>query len=298
MERGPAIELSRKEFLKLSGAGTGLALLAGPLALGSSRARAAAAGKTAILYDATKCVGCRACQAACKCWNKLPPERNGYGGIYDNPDGLSAKTWTVIKFRESGQDGGTGWLFCRYACMHCTDASCEAVCPTGAISHQQSAVVIDQEWCVGCGYCVQACPFDVPHRDEDEGTARKCTLCIDRTTRGLRPACVEACPAGALAYGDRAELVAEGKRGVESLVAQGKPGARLYGETELGGLSVVYVLPEAASTFNFPEAPRLATNNVIARWLGGIITAGVLAAIPFWLLFKRKKGVELTAGDE
>lgn len=290
------MQLSRKDFLRASGTGIGLALLVGPLGLerglSTSLAQSSTAGKKAMLHDTTKCVGCRACQAACKRWNNLPPEPSGYGDVYDNPDDLSAQTWTLIKFRESSKSGEKRWLFCKYQCMHCTNASCEAVCPTGAISHQGDAVIIDQEWCIGCGYCIQACPFGVPHKDEDRGTARKCTFCADRIIQGLKPACVEACPAEAIIYGERAELVAEGKRRVQSLITNGNQRANLYGENELGGLYVLYVLDDAPSVYGQPESPQLPTTDQLFKWLTGIATAGVVAALPFWWLFKRKEQLE------
>ena len=291
------MSLSRRDFIKVFGASTGAVLLHGVIspekALASSAVRPVSGGK-AMLYDTSKCVGCRACQNACKSWNKTPAESIGYGGIYDNPPELSASTWTLIKAREIAPDGNKELLFCRYQCMHCAEASCESVCPTGAISHRGAAVIIDQEVCIGCGYCVQACPFDVPHKEHGlaAGVAKKCTFCIDRTAQGLEPACVEACPRGATIYGDRVELIAEGKKRVQTLITNGMANANLYGDTELGGLGVMYVLLESPSVYGLSEAPRLATTNVAVKWLSGIVTAGVIAAIPFWLLFRRRREIE------
>ena len=294
--------LSRKDFVKVLGASAGAILLSVATSAGKVLASlptpVVARGKKAMLYDASRCVGCRACQSACRRENELLPESIGYGGIYDNPSDISAGTWTLIKYKELEANGNKELLLCKYQCMHCTNASCEAVCPTRAISHQGDAVIIDQEWCIGCGYCVQACPFGVPHKDEDEGTVQKCTFCIDRITQGLEPACVEVCPAGAIIYGDRAKLITEGERRVQTLIASGRERASLYGETELGGLGVMYVLPEPAPVFALPDTPRLATTNAFAQWLGGIITAGVIAAVPFWLLFKRRRRAQATAEDK
>ena len=177
--------------------------------------------------------------------------------------------------------------------MHCTEASCEQVCPTDAISHQENgAVIIDQEWCIGCGYCVQACPYDVPHKDETLGTARKCVFCMDRTSNGESPACVKTCPPGALQYGDRNQLLALGQQQVASLKAKGYSNAYLYGENELGGLHVLYVLDDSPAAYGLPEAPKVAISTSVGQWLSGILTAGVIAALPFWLLFKRKQQIE------
>jgi formate dehydrogenase iron-sulfur subunit len=285
---------TRRDFMKLFGVGAGSLLLSGTMS--SNKASAASPtpltqslGK-AMMYDAFKCVGCRACQNACKEWNNTPSESIGYGLIYDNPPDLSARTWTLIKAREYTHNGSPTLLFCRYQCMHCTEASCESVCPTGAISHQGAAVIIDQEWCIGCGYCIQACPFGVPHKEHggEGGTAKKCTFCIDRQADGLSPACVASCPVGALQFGQRDELIAQARARVESVKRDGYTNATLYGENELGGLHALYVLAERPSIYGLPEMPPVSTSKTGFQWLSGIVTAGVLAALPFWLLFKRK----------
>ena len=242
----------------------------------------------ARLIDVSKCMACRACQVACKQWNELPAEHTTQRGTYENPPELSGHTWIKVEFRERPGE----WLFRAHTCMHCTDASCEKVCPTGAISHQGEVVIIDQEWCIGCGYCVQACPFHVPGKDEEEGTARKCRFCIDRITNGQKPACATTCPSGAIQFGEREDLLATARGKVQTLRANGSPNATLYGESEMGGLHTLYVLTDRASVFGLPEAPELAISTAWGQWLSGIITAGVVAAIPFWLLFKRKKRIE------
>jgi formate dehydrogenase iron-sulfur subunit len=239
----------------------------------------------ARLIDTSKCTACRSCQVACKQWNELPAEHTTQRGTYENPPELSGSTWIKVEFRERPGE----WLFRAHTCMHCTDASCEKVCPTGAISHQGEVVIIDQEWCIGCGYCVQACPFHVPHKDEEEGTARKCRFCIDRITNGLAPACATTCPSGAIQFGERADLLAMAHRRVQTLRSNGSPNAVLYGEDEMGGLNTLYVLTDSPSVYGLPEAPQLATNNAWAQWLSGAIAAGLVAAFPFWLLFRREK---------
>lgn len=254
----------------------------------------------AILYDATRCTACRGCQAACKQWNEndefIPIIENGVDavnwGSYENPPELSAQTWVRIGFTEVERGGKVDWLFTRYACMHCTEASCEQVCPTWAISHYDNgAVVIDQGWCIGCGYCVQACPFHIPHKDEHLGTARKCWLCMDRTSSGLEPACVKTCPPGALMYDDRGKLVFEGRRRVQALRAKGYD-AYLYGDKELGGLHVLYVLDDTPEAYGLPVSLKVTTSQTIGQWLSGIFAAGVIAALPFWFLFKRRREIE------
>ncbi|RJQ37021.1 MAG: 4Fe-4S dicluster domain-containing protein [Dehalococcoidia bacterium] len=242
----------------------------------------------ARLIDVSKCIACRACQVACKQWNELEAVTTRQRGTYENPPRLSAHTWIKVEFRERPNE----WLFRAHTCMHCTNAGCEQVCPTGAISHQGEVVVIDQNWCVGCGYCVQACPFHVPDKDEIAGTARKCTFCIDRITNGLTPACAKTCPTGAIQFGERADMIAAAHDRVQTLVARdGYRGARVYGEHEMGGLHTIYVLTDAPEVFGLPEEPRLATATVGTQWLSGAITAGVIAILPFWLLFQRRNRI-------
>ncbi len=242
----------------------------------------------ARLIDVSKCIACRACQVACKQWNELLAEHTTQRGTYENPPELSGSTWIKVEFRERPGE----WLFRAHTCMHCADASCEKVCPTGAISHQGEVVIIDQKWCIGCGYCVQACPFNVPHKDEEEGTARKCNFCIDRITNELAPACAKTCPTGAIQFGERADLLAVARTRVQALSSDGSPNATLYGENELGGLHTLYVLTDRPSVFGLPEAPQLATSTAWAQWLSGAIVAGVVAVLPFWLLFRRRKQIE------
>jgi formate dehydrogenase iron-sulfur subunit len=285
---------SRRDFLRVFGTSTGTALLLGATssttALADSSDSLTQSKGKAMLYDSLKCVGCRACQNACKDWNDLPPDSIGYGGIYDNPGNLSARTWTLIKAREYTHNNSPALMLCRYQCMHCTEASCESVCPTGAISHQGAAVVIDQDICIGCGYCVQACPYGVPHKEHGMagGTAKKCTFCVDRQENGLVPACVDACPTGALDYGQRDTLITQAEDRVKYLKANGYPNATLYGQNELGGLHALYILAESPSNYGLPEIPSGATSKSVFQWLGGVVVAGVIAALPFWFLFRRK----------
>lgn len=247
----------------------------------------------ARLIDTSKCTACRGCQVACKQWNELPATETRQQGTYENPPGLSGSTWIQVQFRERPGD----WFFRAHTCMHCTDASCEKVCPTGAISHQGDAVIIDQKWCIGCAYCVQGCPFHVPFKDEHTGTARKCTFCIDRISNAMQPACAKTCPPHAIQFGERNDMIAIARKKVQTLSTK-YPNACVYGENEFGGLHTIYVLPDRPSAMGLPEAPELATSKIATQWLSGIITAGVITAFPFWWLFKRKKHAEEEAESE
>jgi formate dehydrogenase iron-sulfur subunit len=258
----------------------------------------------AMLLDVSKCTACRSCQVACKAWNDLPGEITVCAGCYDNPPDLSLDTWNRIAFYEIERAGGqVAWLFRPIRCLHCTQASCVEVCPTGAAAHRGEFVVIDPDVCIGCGYCAEACPFDVPrlgHGDE-KASARKCWFCQDRVTNGRNPACASACPTGAIEFGDRSALVSKGQARVALLKARGLADAMLYGESELGGLHQMYVLTDKASVYGLPEAPKVATRRLLGSWLSGILTAGAVAAVPFWLLFRRKEALaaqEVSEGGE
>jgi formate dehydrogenase iron-sulfur subunit len=235
----------------------------------------------AILYDATKCTACRGCQVACKQWNEndeyIPPPSDPDGvqasnwGSYENPPDLSPTTWLKMRFTEVETDGKLRWLFTRQACMHCTDAACVRVCPNGSLYHHELGfVAYNRDTCTGCGYCAEACPFEVPRSDRNiwSGQAKmdKCTFCtsqgFDRIAEGWEPACVKTCPPGALQYGDRNELVAKGKARVADLQAQGYSKANLYGETELGGLHVMYVLEDSPATYKLPENPTVSAATI------------------------------------
>ncbi len=245
-----------------------------------------------MLMDLSKCTGCRGCQVACKQWNDLEAEKTHNRGTYQNPPELSSATWKLVHFNEAEVNKKVRWFFLPKQCLHCKDASCVSVCPTKAAHYAGEFVVIDQSLCIGCGYCGSACPFGVPHLEAPgahKGSARKCTFCIDRVTNGLPPACAKTCPAGVYTFGERKDVVDTGKQRVEALRSLGHTNALLYGEHELGGLHVMAVLTESPTYYGLPKSPRYATSTVLGHWLSGVVTAGIVAALPFWFLFKRKE---------
>jgi formate dehydrogenase iron-sulfur subunit len=246
----------------------------------------------AILFDTSKCIACRACQVACKQWNDLSGVTTTCLGTYENPPDLSHQTWLKIKFTEVEQNGNLAWLFSRQACMHCTDAGCVKVCPTKALTHHESGMVVyDKGLCTGCGYCADACPFNVPRSNRNliTGIAKmdKCTMCttpgLDRIGNGLGPACVKTCPPLALEFGDRDTLVGTAKARVAALKNKGSAKANLYGENELGGLHVLYILSDSPDVYGLPVNPRIA--GVTYAWqdviqpmglvLGGLAVVGL-----------------------
>lgn len=257
----------------------------------------------AMLIDVTRCIGCRACQVACKSWNDLPGEETTNLGSYENPPDFSYVTWTRVTFKEVERGGKLAWLFRKHQCLHCTDAACVRVCPTGALfKHELGFTALDVDKCNGCGYCTYFCPFNIPRLEvtnilTGEAKVAKCLFCADRVTNGDKPACAKACPSRAIEYGDWGELVSMGKERVEKLKTNGCPDAYLYGERELGGLHQMYVLAQRSSAYGLPEEPRYpALLNVwqgFIQPLGGFaVGATALGLVINFLIARREKEEE------
>ncbi|MGA9349666.1 MAG: 4Fe-4S dicluster domain-containing protein [Anaerolineae bacterium] len=261
--------------------------------------------RVAMLIDESKCTACRGCQVACKQWN----DREGWlysrtrnVGTYENPPDLSPQTWTRIQFNEYEGPKGFQWLFLKEGCMHCGDPPCVKVCPTGALKqHPMGLVTFEEELCNGCGYCSQFCPFDIPRLEASiltgQGKSSKCTFCQDRTTNGLLPACVKTCPAGALSWGDRDEMIVKGMARVEALKGRGYTGAQLYGVNEVGGLGRIYILTAPPSAYGLPEKPSYpALANIwqsIVQPLGEVaFGAAILGVIGAFLISRRNVRME------
>jgi formate dehydrogenase iron-sulfur subunit len=229
----------------------------------------------AILFDATKCTACRGCQIACKSWNDLEAEETTNRGTYENPPELSENTWLKMKFTEhedANVPGGLSWLFTRRACMHCTKAACVDICPTHALHHHELGfVAYDKNICSGCGYCINNCPFKVPHAPTGGITTErkidKCRFCADRVTNDYKPACVKTCLSGALDFGDREDMISNAEARLAA-VSDKYPDANIYGKDELGGLHVIYVLPYAPEVHGLPANPKVPATTT---WLQDIL---------------------------
>lgn len=194
-----------------------------------------------MLVDIARCIGCRACQVACKRWNNNEGENTSLSQEWTNPPNLSAKTWTLIKFVETGSDQDFKWHFISKRCFHCLEPACVAACPVGALLKTvEGPVLYDQDKCIGCRYCMIACPFHIPkfQWNEPRPLIRKCTFCADRIIEGLEPACIQACPTNALEFGEREELIAMAKSRISSNPKYVK---QIYGEHEVGGTSTLFV---------------------------------------------------------
>ncbi len=213
--------------------------------------------RMARLIDITRCTACRGCQVSCKRWNQLDGEIGEFTGSYQSHEDLSFNRWTMIKFYEEKKPTGFEWHFRKATCMHCEDAGCVKACPNGALVKTEiGAVRWIEEKCIGCGYCAKACPFDIPKINADVKKMHKCTFCYDRITNNLTPSCAKTCVPGAIVYGTWQEMADL----ADTRLAQAKkkyPNAQIYGKNELGGLGVIYVLPDNPANYGLPVNPQL-----------------------------------------
>lgn len=211
----------------------------------------------AFLLDTTKCMGCRACQVACKQWNDLPGEATDFfaGPEYTNPAELSAITWNHVKFFEIDRSNEEHpvWQIMHKKCYHCEQANCMTVCPEHAISRRDGWVVIDQDKCIGCGACVNECIYKVPHISRTDYKSHKCNACTVHK-RDI-PACAFACPTNALMYGNRFEMLHEAESRLRKYKQAQFPNASLYGRDQFGGLNMLVILKDRPSKFGLEENP-------------------------------------------
>jgi formate dehydrogenase beta subunit len=258
----------------------------------------------AKLIDTTTCIGCKACEAACQEWNDqglMVGTADSETGTYQTFAGLRHDFWNLIKFNEiPREDGGVSWLMSKYQCMHCVDAGCLEACPApGAIFRRENGIVdFDHEKCIGCGYCITGCPFDVPRLSPVTQKVYKCTLCSDRTSVGLEPACIKACPTNCLTFGARDDLVKLADARADELRADGKANAGVYNPSGVGGTNVLYVLENATrpEDYGLPRDPVIAWQVRLwkgpLKWVGNaIFVGGILGALLHYLRFG-PRGIE------
>jgi formate dehydrogenase iron-sulfur subunit len=238
--------------------------------------------EVAKLIDISKCIGCKACQAACQEWNDLREPVGAVHGVYDNPIDLTEHSWTVMRFyEEETQDRGLQWLIVKDGCLHCQDPGCLRACPApGAIVQYANGIVdFAQENCIGCGYCQTGCPFDIPRFSVNDQKAYKCTLCSDRVAVGLAPACVKTCPTGALTFGSKDHMLDLAGERVAELQERGYGKASIYDPAGVRGTHVVFVLPHGdPELYRLPANPEV--SPLVALWRSGLAkTLGVLTMV-------------------
>jgi formate dehydrogenase iron-sulfur subunit len=264
--------------------------------------------RVGFFTDTSVCIGCKACEVACKEWNAIPEDGLSLSGMsYDNTQGLGASSWRHVAFIEqsaprpapapegrtelplaavgeaparsgdgdgSGGDGGGGgelrWLMSSDVCKHCTHAACLDVCPTGSLFRTEfGTVVVQEDICNGCGYCVPACPYGVIEQRPSDGRAFKCTMCYDRLGAGQEPACAKACPTESIQFGPLDELRDRAALRVEQLHEAGVPEARLYGHEPgdgVGGDGAFFLLLDEPEVYGLPPAPSVTTRDLPAMW--------------------------------
>jgi formate dehydrogenase iron-sulfur subunit len=260
----------------------------------------------AKLIDVSKCIGCKACQAACLEWNNLTEEVGINVGVYDNPHDLTEHTWTLMRFTErENEEGDLEWLIRKDGCMHCDDPGCLKACPAPGAIVQYSNGIVDfiSENCIGCGYCIKGCPFNIPRISKTDHKAYKCTLCSDRVAVGQAPACAKACPTQAIYFGSKEDMIEHAETRIADLKERGYANAGLYNPEGVGGTHVMYVLhhndrPELYA--GLPNQPQIADS--VAFWkgafkpwaLGGI----ALAAVVGFIHYVSKGPNEVTNEDE
>src|SRR5580692_6368013 len=260
----------------------------------------------AKLIDTTKCIGCKACQVACMEWNDLRDEIGTNIGQYQNPHDLSASSWTLMRFAEvENPKGDLEWLIRKDGCMHCADPGCLKACPApGAIVQYANGIVdFHEENCIGCGYCIAGCPFDIPRISKKDHKVYKCTLCSDRVAAGQEPACVKTCPTGAIVFGSKDDMKQHAAERIEDLKSRGFEHAGLYDPAGVGGTHVMYVLHHADQPrlYNdLPKDPRV--SPLVRLWKGAAKPLGVgamaLAALAGLLHYVRSGPNETDDEDE
>ena len=259
----------------------------------------AAGTRYGFFTDTTVCIGCKACEVACKEWNGVPDAHGGFSGnSYDNTGQLGANTWRHVAFIEqpaaptvgidwfdqplggagAGSLGGIRLLMSSDVCKHCTSAACVEVCPTGALFYTEfETVVVQDDVCNGCGYCVTACPFGVIERRGSDGGAHKCTLCYDRLKSGMQPACAQACPTDSIQFGPLDELTQRAERRLDR-VSPHEPKAQVYGTHEhgVGGTGALFLLLDDPEHYRLPPDPVTPTRNLAEMWAWAGVAAAAL----------------------
>ncbi|TNC25080.1 4Fe-4S dicluster domain-containing protein [Amycolatopsis alkalitolerans] len=249
--------------------------------------------------DTSVCIGCKACEVACKEWNLLAGNEPVFRDGFDNTGSLDAQNWRHVKFIDNvpdetmGTGQGKAWLMMSDVCKHCKEASCLEVCPTGAIIRTEfDTVYIQPDVCNGCRDCIAACPYDVIGIDDNRGVVQKCTLCYDRLQGGLEPACAKACPTESIMFGTVEELRATARRRVSDLHDQGITEARLYGEDDkvYGGLNAFFLLMDEPEKYKLPNAENavLPRRNNLGGYLGALGTA-ILAVFGGLVALRRRR---------
>ena len=249
--------------------------------------------RVGFFTDTSVCIGCKACEVACKEWNGIAETvAELTGKSYDNTEALGADTWRHVAFIEQRVPGPAAemrWLMSSDVCKHCTQAACLDVCPTGSLFRTEfGTVVVQQDICNGCGYCIPACPYGVIDQRRGDGRVWKCTMCHDRLVGGQTPACAQACPTDSILFGDLDELRARAARRVDQLTAAGASGARLYGADSsdgVGGAGAFFLLLDDPEVYGLPPDPVVTTRDLPEMWRAAGVAAATMVGLVAAALF-------------
>lgn len=256
---------------------------------------------TGFFTDSTLCIGCKACEVACKEWNNVDEDGLNWTGFsYDNTGAVGHSTWRHVKFVENTTVPGIGgnapnllsWEFSSDVCKHCEVAGCLESCPTGALVRTQfGGVYLQPDVCNGCAYCVTACPFGVVQRNDDDGRAFKCTFCLDRQNAGLKPACASVCPTESIMFGQLDELHLRAEQRLESLHARGMTDAEIYDptHTSVKGIHAFFLVRGSEKTYNLPPNPEVPTVYLKRGWQSAAIGSAMLAVGAFFAFLGGRK---------
>ncbi len=254
----------------------------------------------AVLVDLSKCIGCRGCQVACKQWQDLPGLKTQNTGSYQNPPRRNAKTYMLIEFHELEKANQVQWVFAKRQCMHCNEPACASACTVGAlIKREDGPVVYDTEKCIGCRYCMYACPFGVPmfEWDKEFSLVSKCNFCVDRLDSGEQPSCTKTCPPGALKYGTREAMLDVAYNRIYT--NPGKYIKHVYGEREVGGTSWLYISSVPFEDLGFPKLPERSDVELshTVMHLTPTIAGGMALALSglYWVINRRRQAEKLAA---
>jgi formate dehydrogenase iron-sulfur subunit len=260
----------------------------------------------AKLIDTSTCIGCKACEVACQEWNDLVPEITTQFGTYQTLPDMEPSFWNLIRFNELQQNEKPLWLMRKDQCMHCADPGCLEACPApGAIVQYSNGIVdFQQDACIGCGYCITGCPFNVPKLNSKTKKVYKCTLCVDRVTQGLEPACIKACPTGCLQFGSKTQMLDVANKRVKQLKENGFEHAMVYDPLGVGGTGVVTVLAhgDKLAEYTLPENPTVPMSVTAwkhpLKWVGNLgMVGGLLIAAVHYLRYGPKDHPDEPKGE-
>ena len=262
--------------------------------------------RVAKYIDTTTCIGCKACEVACQEWNDLGPVPTKQVGTYQTLPTLDAEFWNLIRFDEREFDGGLAWLMRKDQCMHCDEPGCLAACPApGAIVQYENGIVdVNPDQCIGCKYCETGCPFDVPRFSQTTGKMAKCTLCVDRVSVGLEPACIKACPTGCLHFGTKDDMVQLANARATQLKGNGFAQAAVYDPKGVNGTCVVTVLAHGdhPEWYGLPADPRVPLLvkfwKSVLRPVGAVAIFGAVIGAFGHFMNHGRKGVQGSAADD